>query len=282
VTFSNLTPADGTVAGGAATVFGGTVQSPTPIEKVELWSNWNGSPAGIVSMVPPRQGVELLKNGSLDGISGGVATDWSIVSDGVTPYAATGETGVSGLAQKIAITGAGSWGLFLHQAHQLDLNVDYQWTFWYKTSGNNGIQAEVANGPLTEADIVQPLPGTNGVWRQAAVTFRHGNIWANQLRIYTREVGTVWVDAMALRSALGSYPTTVNAVLPAMVPGGTHQWQLRATNGSGTHAGPSLTLTAPGGSSASLEPASLEAMQDAANLVTGSIVGMPWLLPPLP
>jgi hypothetical protein len=141
----------------------------------------------------------LLTNGSFETFTSTVATGWTLTTDRAVGAVVAADTGARGLAQKVTITTAGAWGLYLHQRPALQVNKTYEWTVWYKTSGANAIWAQITDAPVSQVVLSQALPGTNGVWKQQTLTFTYTNVLADQLRISSNAVGSFWLDEFVLR-----------------------------------------------------------------------------------
>jgi hypothetical protein len=141
----------------------------------------------------------LLANGGFEAFTGNVARDWKVTKDGVVAATPSKGGGVTGYGQKIVITAPGTWGLFLHQPVVLKAGAGYEWTLSYMTSGTESVWAQVSDVGLSHVVLSQELPGTSGAWRQETLTFTYSNIRADQLRISSNVVGSVWLDTFSLR-----------------------------------------------------------------------------------
>jgi hypothetical protein len=141
----------------------------------------------------------LLSNGSFETFIGNVARDWKVVRDGVVIGTVAKAAGLTGFSQKITITAPGTWGMYVHQQLVLKVGASYEWTFSYKTNGTSTVWAQLGDATLTHVLLSQELPGTSGAWRQETLTFTYTNVRADQLRISSNAVGSVWLDAFSLR-----------------------------------------------------------------------------------
>ena len=163
----------------------------------------------------------LLVNPSFEDVTGDLATNWSLAASASTSYSTSIDAaGHSGSAQKITISSPGSWGLYFYQFLNLQLNQTYEWTLWYKTDSLNGIVAEISNSSHTQIVASQSLPGTNGVWQQATISFVYTNSLANTVRIASNATGDLWLDDFNLQevNATAEFPGAV--FTPSVITGG--------------------------------------------------------------
>ncbi len=163
----------------------------------------------------------LLVNPSFEDVTGDLATNWSLAASASTSYSTSIDAaGHSGSAQKITISSPGSWGLYFYQFLNLQLNQTYEWTLWYKTDSLNGIVAEISNSSHTQIVASQSLPGTNGVWQQATISFVYTNSLANTVRIASNTTGDLWLDDFNLQevNATAEFPGAV--FTPSVITGG--------------------------------------------------------------
>ncbi len=163
----------------------------------------------------------LLVNPSFEDVTGDLATNWSLAASASTSYSTSIDAaGHSGSAQKITISSPGSWGLYFYQFLNLQLNQTYEWTLWHKTDSLNGIVAEISNSSHTQIVASQSLPGTNGVWQQATISFVYTNSLANTVRIASNATGDLWLDDFNLQevNATAEFPGAV--FTPSVITGG--------------------------------------------------------------
>lgn len=147
-------------------------------------------------VTPPISG-NLILNGDFVSFTNTTANYWTAQGGGAT-YTLSPDTGRTGLAQKIAITAAGGWGMFYYQKPSLTLNKIYNWTFWYKTDGSNRLTAQVVNAQNSSVAFSENLPATNGVWLKFERIYNYTNSMADIVRIYPTEVGSYWIDDMSM------------------------------------------------------------------------------------
>jgi Big-like domain-containing protein len=155
------------------------------------------SAAAIVTVSSVTTSV-LLSNGSFETFTGSVATGWTLVTDGGGSVTAAKASGLTGLGQRITIAAAGGW-FYLYQKPAFKLNQTYEWTFSYRTSGANTVWAQVSDSTVSNLVLSEELPGTNGVWKQRTLTFTYTNALANQLKMVSNAVGSIWLDGFSLR-----------------------------------------------------------------------------------
>jgi hypothetical protein len=195
----------------------------------------------------------LLTNGSFEAFTASVATGWTLVTDGVASVRTSKAAGLTGSGQKIDITTAGTWGFYVYQTPKLRLNQTYEWTFSYKTSGANGMWAQISDPIASHVVLSEELPGTNGTWTQRTLTFTYTDGAANLLRINSNGVGSIWLDAFSLREI--DAPLLVNGSFDSFSGKLATGWKLardgavsattaKATALSGL--GQRITITAPG------------------------------------
>ena len=162
----------------------------------------------------------LLVNPSFEDVTGDLATNWSLAASASTSYSTSIDAaGHSGSAQKITISSPGSWGLYFYQFLNLQLNQTYEWTLWHKTDSLNGIVAEISNSSHTQIVASQSLPGTNGVWQQATISFVYTNSLANTVRIASNTTGDLWLDDFNLRKSM-RLPSFRGRFTPSVITGG--------------------------------------------------------------
>jgi chitodextrinase len=214
----------------------GNAFSANGMREVALWGTWSGVWQEEASEEWNALSDEILSNGGFESFSGGIATGWNLQSDGTIAFTAASDAGRSGTAQRIHVAAAGSWGLFFYQTPAFELGKEYEWTLWYKTSGANGIRAQVCNGPQTQVVFNQNLDGTNGAWRNVTLTFTYDNALATQLRVWANSVGTFWIDDFSLRALdeSGEYPTNVAASFDVALPQGPYSWRFLGTDTEGS------------------------------------------------
>jgi hypothetical protein len=141
---------------------------------------------------------ELIYNGEFEAYTDGIANGWKIVPDGSIKYIASEDIGHSGNAQRIQVTGAGSWGLFMYQKPDFQVGKSYNWTFWYRTQGGK-LAAEISDPPADNRILQRNLTDTAGQWKQISIHFKYTNPVANQLRFSTGVVGDYWIDDVMLK-----------------------------------------------------------------------------------
>jgi hypothetical protein len=201
---------------------------PNDIESISLYGNWSGwSEKETINFAN-----NLLNNpGFEDGFSGGVASDWTIQTDGSIIYTQQSDSGHEGSSQKIQVTSTGSWGLFYYQTPPFQLNEWYTWSFLYKTQDNIEIYAEVCSATGGNIVVNTVLPETNGQWVYKTITFQYTNTNANQLRFYTNTQGTFWIDNIQLELGQTNHSfsytsdqTNTAATFTHTLPSGKYEW----------------------------------------------------------
>jgi fibronectin type 3 domain-containing protein len=246
ITFSNLSPTNLT-SQTSPVAFSGKVASPHGIESVALWGDWSGAWKQESATPYDALSTETLKNPGFETFVDGLAADWQVSSGSGTVYAVAADSGNTGQAQRFTLSTVGVWGIYLYQTPSLQAGATYKWKLWYKTSGNASIVAEVCNASLTQIAFQHALPGTNGEWKRAELSFTYNNTHANLVRVSTNAAHTVWLDDCSLRAvdSAGTFPTEVYPSFSVVMGDGAHKWALRAANAYGSAATTSQTLEVP-------------------------------------
>jgi hypothetical protein len=198
------------------------------------WGGWhNDQEAYFANNLLDNPGFE-------NGVSGGIANQWSVQSDGSIGYTASQDAGVIGSAQKIEVTSSGSWGLLYYQEPGFQLGQWYTASFDYKTSGSGDVGVQVADPPRSVIVLNEILSGTAGQWSSAEYTFQYDNSAANQFRFYMSEPATLWLDNVQLEIGQDAHSfsdspsqTSTSHIFSKTLPEGTYEWNCLGENSAG-------------------------------------------------
>ena len=234
VTFENMEPRDDSNVL-TEVFFSADITSSFGILSVCLWGNWSGQwqPETLMSFAPISG--ELLENPSFEVAEGAIAEDWFIHDDAQAWYATSVDEGYVGQAQRIDVFDVDQSGLSFFQTPSMEPGKVHEWRFWYKTSDNNSIHAEITDSGGNETDHHEQLPGTDGIWQSVNIIWAYDNELANELRITINEPGSVWLDEFSLKSYdAGAYPSEVSPEFILDLEPGVYIWALEVSNVQGS------------------------------------------------
>ena len=233
IIFENLLPADSSTLSSPVT-FSADVRSLNKIKGATLYGNWSGAwqEEGYENF---EYGDEMLVNGDFETFTDGIADNWAPWDDGAIEYTLSRDTGHIGFAQKIHVTSAGNWGVFYFQEPPFEYGKEYEWTFWYKTTGSNGLHAAICNpehSQVVSLSSSSDIPGTNGSWQEKAYAFTWNNSLATQLRVGTNSVEDYLIDEFSLRETIPGQ-IRIEVSFEESIPAGSYSWELKAEDAEG-------------------------------------------------
>lgn len=239
VTFANFSP-PGEDQVLPPVSFSASVLAGEKVQSVALWGNWSGTwRKELIQSLEEGKEREVLSGGDFESFASNLAQGWQCAADGEVVCTLAADAGQSGQAQRIDLATSGTWGVEYSRPCPLATNGRYRLSFYYKTSGADGIRLSVAGFPGQVIALEQDLAGTGGAWKPGEAEFTNPAEDPALIRIAANSPGSVWLDSFSVKELPNRY---VKPSFSVELARGEYEWALEVTGASGPVLSPVQTL----------------------------------------